>query len=80
MKTYTIKLDDKFFDLLENLSRKTKSPKSSVVKRALLLYKRELEKQEMLKNLLDAAEELAKDPQNLKEIKELEGTLKDGLN
>ncbi|WP_456457181.1 hypothetical protein [Thermovibrio sp.] len=80
MKTYTIKLDDKFFELLESLSQRTKSPKSSVVKRALLLYKRELEKQEMLKNLLDAAEELAKDPENLREIKELEGTLEDGLN
>ena len=80
MKTYTIRLDDQFFNLLETLSRKTKSPKSLIVKKALLLYKRELEKQELLKNLLESARELAEDPENLKDIEELEGTVTDGLN
>ena len=79
MKTYTIRLDDQFFKLLENLSEKTKSPKSLIVKRALLLYKRELEKQEMLKNLIESAKELAVDMENLKDIEELEGTVADGL-
>ncbi len=79
MKTYTIRLDDRFFELLEDLSRKTKSPKSLVVKKALLLYKRELEKQEMLQNLIESARELADDPENLKDIEELEGTVTDGL-
>ena len=79
MKTYTIRLDDRFFELLEDLSKKTKSPKSLVVKKALLLYKRELEKQEMLQNLIESARELADDPENLKDIKELEGTVTDGL-
>ena len=79
MKTYTIRLDDQFFKLLENLSEKTKSPKSLIVKRALLLYKRELEKQEMLKNLIESARELAEDMENLKDIEELEGTVADGL-
>lgn len=79
MKTYTIRLDDQFFKLLENLSKKTKSPKSLIVKRALLLYKRELEKQEMLKNLIESAKELAEDMENLKDIEELEGTVADGL-
>ena len=72
MKTYTIRLDDRFFELLENLSIKTKSPKSLIVKKALLLYKRELEKQELLKNLFESARELAEDPKNLKDIEELE--------
>jgi len=80
LKTYTIRLDDQFFNLLETLSRKTKSPKSLIVKEALLLYKRELEKQELLKNLLESARELAEDPENLKDIEELEGTVTDGLN
>jgi len=80
LKTYTIRLDDQFFNLLETLSRKTKSPKSLIVKKALLLYKRELEKQELLKNLLESARELAEDPENLKDIEELEGTVTDGLN
>jgi predicted DNA-binding protein len=80
LKTYTIRLDDQFFELLENLSRRTRSPKSLVVKKALLLYKRELDKREMLKNLLEAARELAEDPVNLREIEELEGTLTDGIN
>ena len=79
MKTYTIRLDDRFFELLEDLSKKTKSPKSLVVKKALLLYKKELEKQEMLQNLIESARELADDPENLKDIKELEGTVTDGL-
>ncbi len=79
MKTYTIRLDDRFFELLEDLSKKTKSPKSLVVKKALLLYKRELEKQEMLQNLIESARELADDPENLKDIEELEGTVTDGL-
>jgi len=80
LKTYTIRLDDQFFNLLETLSRKTKSPKSLIVKEALLLYKRELEKQELLKNLLESARELAEDPENLNDIEELEGTVTDGLN
>ena len=79
MKTYTIRLDDQFFELLEDLSKKTKSPKSLVVKKALLLYKKELEKQEMLQNLIESARELADDPENMKDIKELEGTVTDGL-
>jgi predicted transcriptional regulator len=79
LKTYTIRLDDQFFKLLENLSEKTKSPKSLIVKRALLLYKRELEKQEMLKNLIESARELAEDMENLKDIEELERTVADGL-
>ena len=79
MRTYTIRLDDQFFELLENLSKKTRSPKSLIVKKALLLYKRELEKQEMLKNLIESARELAEDPENLKDIEELEGTVADGL-
>jgi predicted DNA-binding protein len=80
LKTYTIRLDNQFFELLENLSKKTRSPKSLVVKKALLLYKREIEKQEMLKNLLESTKELAEDPQNLKDIEELEGTLSDGIS
>jgi len=80
MKTYTIRLDDQFFELLEELSRKTQSPKSSIVKKALLLYKKELEKRELLKNLLESAKELASDPVNLKDIKELEGLATDELD
>jgi len=80
MKTYTIRLDDQFFELLEELSRKTQSPKSSIVKKALLLYKKELEKRELLKNLLESAKELASDPVNLKDIKELEGLVTDELD
>ena len=80
MKTYTIRLDEQFFELLENLSKRTKSPKSLVVKKALLLYKRELDKQEMLKSLLESARELAEDPINLREIEEIEGTLTDGIS
>ena len=80
MKTYTIRLDDQFFELLEELSRKTQSPKSSIVKKALLLYKKELEKRELLKNLLESAKELANDPVNLKDIKELEELATDELD
>ena len=80
MKTYTIRLDDQFSELLEELSRKTQSPKSSIVKKALLLYKKELEKRELLKNLLESAKELASDPVNLKDIKELEGLVTDELD
>jgi predicted transcriptional regulator len=80
MKTYTIRMDDYFFNLLEGLARKTKSHKSQVIKRALLLYKRELEREELLKNLVESARELAQDPENLKELKELEGTISDGLD
>ena len=78
--SYTIRLDDQFFKLLEELSRKTKASKSSVVKRALLLYKKELEKEEMLRNLIESAKELASNSGNLKDIAELEGTVSDGLD
>ena len=79
MRTYTIRLDDQFFELLEELSRKTSASKSSVVKEALL-YKKELEKEEMLRNLIESAKELASDSGNLKDIAELEGTVSDGLD
>ena len=79
MKTYTIRLDDQFSKLPENLSRKTKSPKSLIVKKALLLYKRELEEQELLKNLLESAMELTEDPENLKDIEELKETVTNEL-
>ena len=80
MKTLTVELNDSLFELLETLSRKTGSPKRAILERALLLYKKELERQELLKNLVESAEELSKDPQNLKEIKELEGTVTDGID
>jgi predicted DNA-binding protein len=74
VKTYTIRLDEQFYELLEDLSKRKKSPKSSIVKEALLIYKRELEKQELLENLIDSAKELAEDLENLRELEELEGT------
>ena len=80
MKTYTIRLDDRFSELLEELSRKTRTSRSQIVKRALLLYKEEIERQEMLKNLIESAGELANDPENLKDIAELEETVSDGID
>lgn len=80
MRTYTIRLDDQFFELLEALSKKTKSPKSSIIKKALLLYKKELEKKEMLKNLIESARELSEDSENLKDLRSMEGTIADGIN
>jgi predicted DNA-binding protein len=74
VKTYTIRLDEQFYELLEDLSKRKKSPKSLIVKEALLIYKRELEKQELLENLIDSAKELAEDLENLRELEELEGT------
>jgi predicted DNA-binding protein len=73
-------LDDQFFELLEALSKKTKSPKSSIIKKALLLYKKELEKKEMLKNLIESARELSEDSENLKDLRSMEGTIADGIN
>jgi predicted DNA-binding protein len=80
LRTYTIRLDDQFFELLEALSKKTKSPKSSIIKKALLLYKKELEKKEMLKNLIESARELSEDSENLKDLRSMEGTIADGIN
>jgi predicted transcriptional regulator len=79
-ETYTLKLDKKVANLLEELSRKMKVSQSSVIERALLLYRKEVEKEELLKNLISSAEELSKDEENLKEIKELEPTVGDGIN
>jgi len=79
-KPHTLRLDDKVASLLEELSKKTKIPQSSIIERALLLYKEEVEKEELLKNLISSAEELSKDEENLKEIKELESTIGDGLD
>lgn len=79
-ETYTLKLDKKVANLLEELSRKMKVSQSSVIERALLLYRKEVEKEELLKNLISSAEELSKDEENLKEIKELEPTVGDGID
>jgi len=80
VKTYTLRLDNEFASLLENLSKKTDSPKSTVIKQALLLYQRELERKEFLQNLIESARELSKDKDNLREIRELEETVTDGLD
>ena len=34
----------------------------------------------MLRRLIESAEELANDPENLKDIAELEGTISDGID
>ena len=65
MKTFTVRLDEQFYKLLESLSQKTNKPKSNVVKEALLTYGRELEKQELLRNLVKSAKELAKELEEL---------------
>jgi predicted DNA-binding protein len=80
VKTYTLRLDNEFASLLENLSKKTSSPKSTVIKQALLLYQKELEKRELLQDLIESARELSKDKDNLQEIRELEETVYDGLD
>jgi len=80
VKTYTLRLDNEFASLLENLSNKMCSPKSTVIKQALLLYQKELEKRELLQNLIESARELSKDKSNLQEIRELEETVYDGLD
>ena len=80
MKTFTIRLDEQFYELLESLSKETRRPKSLVVKEALLTYKRELERRKLLKDLVESARELARDPVNLKELEELEEVVADGLS
>jgi predicted DNA-binding protein len=65
VRTYTLRLDNEFASLLESLSKKTDSPKSTVIKQALLLYQRELERKELLQNLIESARELSKDKDNL---------------
>jgi predicted DNA-binding protein len=65
LKTFTVRLDEQFYKLLESLSQKTNKPKSNVVKEALLTYRRELEKQELLRNLVESAKELAKELEEL---------------
>ncbi|WP_163327662.1 ribbon-helix-helix protein, CopG family [Desulfurobacterium thermolithotrophum] len=79
MKVFTIKLDEEFDRVLTELSRKTRKKKSQVIREALLEYQEKLRRKELIGRMVRAAKRIKEDPEAMKDIKELEGTVGDGL-
>jgi len=79
MKVFTMKVDEEFDRVLTDLSKKTKKKKSQLLREALLEYQEKLRKKELVERMVKAAERIKKDHNALKDIKELEGTIGDGL-
>ncbi len=79
MKVFTIKLDKEFDRLLTELSRKTRKKKSQLIREALLEYQEKLRRKELIERMVKTAERIKEDQEAIKDIRELEGTISDGL-
>ncbi len=79
MKTFTMKVDKELEGLLAELSRKTKKPKSQLIREALFEYRERMRKKELIDKMVKSAKKIKADKEALKDIKELEGTIGDGF-
>ncbi|NPA58643.1 MAG: DNA-binding protein [Aquificae bacterium] len=72
MKTITLKTEEKFFEYLTSLSKQLGKPKSEIIKEAVIEYGEKLRKEKIHKKMEKLAQQLSKDKNYLKEIKEID--------
>lgn len=53
--TVTLKADDDFFDLLGNLSKELKTTKSELIRRAVVDYRKQIERQKLKEQVRKAS-------------------------
>jgi len=79
MKTFTMRIDPHLEKILLELTKKTRKPKSKIIREALEEYREKIIREELKKRLIESAKKIMNDKEALKEIEELEGTIGDGL-
>ncbi len=77
MHTITLKSDDTFYDMLENMVEKLNITKSELIRRSVLNYKETLEKERLIEQIRMASFKVR--DASLKSAKEFDTTLNDGL-
>ncbi len=77
MHTITLKSDDAFFEMLTEMTKKLNTTRSELIRRAVMHYKDEMEK-ELLKEQIQKASIKVRE-HSRKVSQELEDTLEDGL-
>lgn len=78
MHTISLKTDDNFFQLLNEMVKDLGTTKSDLIRQAVLNYKKNLEKEKLRQQIKRAS--LRGREQSLKIEKEFEDTLLDGLD
>jgi predicted transcriptional regulator len=77
MHTITLKSDDDFFEMLNQMSKALNTNRSDVIRKSVLYYKDALEKEKLKLQIKKAS--LKTRGEDLKISKEFEDTLSDGL-
>ena len=77
MHTITLKSDDKFYTMLEEMVKTLKTTKSDLIRKSVIYYKSVLEKEKLKQQIKQAS--LKTRDESLKISKEFENTLNDGI-
>lgn len=77
MHTITLKADDNFFTMLNEMVAKVGTSRSSLIRSAVINYKETLEKEQLQKQIQKASFKVR--DQSLQMTKEFENSLDDGL-
>ncbi len=78
MHTITLKSDDTFFEMLNDMVKSLNTSRSELIRKAVLNYKENLEKERLKEQIKKASINVRE--HSLKEAKEWEDTLDDGLD
>ncbi len=77
MHTISFKSDDAFYGMIEEMSKRLQTSKSELIRRAVMHYKENLEKESLKEQFKQASLKVRK--QSLEEAEYFDNTLDDGL-
>lgn len=77
MKTITIKSDENFYALLGDMTKKLKTTKSDIIRKAVVMYNEQIERERLKKQFKKASQKVKE--HSLKLAKETEETVFDGM-
>lgn len=78
MHTITLKSDDNFFEMLNDMVKSLNTTRSELIRQAVINYKEKLEKEKLKEQMIKASMNVRE--QSLQMAKEWEDTLADGLD
>lgn len=77
MHTITLKSDDNFFEMLNDMVKATNTTRSELIRKAVISYKENLEKEQLKKQIQKASMKVRNE--SLKTAQEFDNTLEDGI-
>jgi Arc/MetJ-type ribon-helix-helix transcriptional regulator len=77
MHTITLKSDDNFYEMLNEMVKSLNTTKSDLIRKAVSYYKEMMEKEKLKKQIVNAS--LKTRSSLVEEIKDFDGTSNDGL-